>query len=132
MRIIQESRRVKGFIYNRFFNYDGYVDWGFSFECDKDGKTKLFAMSDPGQQNFLSCLLGVANERNVTDKGIMCWPSEYKEPAIGLCEDCGAQVTLDDFTNTCSCGADYNWGGQRLAPRECWGEETGEHWSECV
>jgi len=24
------------------------------------------------------------------------------------------------------CGADYNWNGTRLAPREQWGEETGE------
>ena len=37
-----------------------------------------------------------------------------------------------DFTNTCECGQDYNSGGQLLAPREQWGEETGEHWSECI
>ena len=31
------------------------------------------------------------------------------------------------FTNTCDrCGDDYNSAGQRLAPREQWGEETGE------
>jgi hypothetical protein len=30
------------------------------------------------------------------------------------------------MTNTCECGRDYNWGGQLLAPRSQWGEETGE------
>lgn len=45
---------------------------------------------------------------------------------------CGSDVACDDFTNTCShCGADYNFNGDRLAPRSEWGEETGEHWSEC-
>jgi hypothetical protein len=45
---------------------------------------------------------------------------------------CGVWLECDQFTNTCErCGADYNWGGQRLAPREQWGEETGEHWTEC-
>lgn len=44
---------------------------------------------------------------------------------------CGEEVHCVSFTNTCSCGADYNFAGQELAPREQWGEETGETWSEC-
>ena len=39
---------------------------------------------------------------------------------------CGRTVTCSSFTNTCPCGADYNMSGSRLAPREQWGEETGE------
>lgn len=46
---------------------------------------------------------------------------------------CGAWLRCDRFTNTCDrCGADYNMSGARLAPREQWGEETGEHWTECI
>jgi len=45
---------------------------------------------------------------------------------------CGQFVTCEHFTNTCECGADYNHAGQRLAPRSQWGEETGEHWTECL
>lgn len=52
-----------------------------------------------------------------------------KVPAIGRC-DCGRNVVLANFTNTCDCGRDYNWNGSLLAPREQWGEETGEHWSD--
>lgn len=47
-------------------------------------------------------------------------------------ECCGNKITCANFTQTCpTCGADYNFAGQRLAPRSQWGEETGEHWTEC-
>jgi hypothetical protein len=40
---------------------------------------------------------------------------------------CGEWLVCMGFTNTCeTCGADYNWSGQQLAPRSQWGEETGE------
>ncbi len=45
---------------------------------------------------------------------------------------CGREVYCDGFTTTCDCGADYNWNGQRLAPRSQWGEETGESYSDIV
>ena len=45
---------------------------------------------------------------------------------------CGEWLSLERFTNTCSkCGVDYNGSGQILTSRSHWGEETGEHWSEC-
>lgn len=47
-------------------------------------------------------------------------------PAVGICEECGCDVYLTGFTNTCECGADYNMSGHLLAPREQWGSETGE------
>ena len=56
---------------------------------------------------------------------------ETRDPAIGLC-DCGREVELSGFTNTCDCGRDYNWGGTLLAPREQWGEETGEHLADIM
>lgn len=51
-------------------------------------------------------------------------------PAVGRCV-CGREVILDAFTCPCDCGRNYNQSGDLLAPREQWGEETGEHWSEC-
>jgi hypothetical protein len=51
----------------------------------------------------------------------------HTSPAIGKC-DCGNEVALRWFTNTCDkCHQNYNSSGQRLAPVEQWGEETGEH-----
>jgi hypothetical protein len=44
-----------------------------------------------------------------------------------IIECCSVKLGCPDFTNTCpKCQADYNWAGQLLAPREQWGEETGE------
>ena len=54
-------------------------------------------------------------------------------PAVGICEVCGSQVVLSaSLANTCSCGAEYNLFGQRLAPRSQWGEETGESLSDIL
>lgn len=52
-----------------------------------------------------------------------------KNPKTIKCKSCQkATVTLAGFTNTCDvCGADYALDGGLLAPREQWGEETGEH-----
>lgn len=45
---------------------------------------------------------------------------------------CTREVLCYGFTNTCDCGADYNSSGQHLAPREQWGEETGESLSDIL
>ena len=64
---------------------------------------------------------------------------EYGYPAFTLVRvdgavrcDCYNVVTIDDcMTNTCTrCGADYNGNGSQLAPREQWGEETGETYAD--
>lgn len=49
---------------------------------------------------------------------------EYNEMNnIRVCEDCGEEVSCNSFTNYCSCGAMYNFAGQRLAPIEEWDDE---------
>jgi hypothetical protein len=45
---------------------------------------------------------------------------------------CGVELVLQGFTTTCECDRDYNWNGLCLAPREQWGEETGEHPADVV
>jgi len=61
-------------------------------------------------------------------------PNEYTEwakiiPVVNC--SCGEEIECTSFTNTCDCGNDYNFAGQLLAPREQWGEETGEDWHDC-
>lgn len=66
------------------------------------------------------------------DEEITSTENRRKVAAIGKC-GCGVLVHLGDFTNTClKCGADYNWNGARLAPREQWGQETGEHYLDIL
>ena len=46
--------------------------------------------------------------------------------------DCGSILELwDSWANGCNCcHREYNSGGQQLASREFWGEETGEHYAD--
>ena len=67
-----------------------------------------------------------------TDMKILSQRQGRSAPAIGECDVCQRPVRLEYFTNSCECGADYNTFGQRLAPREQWGHETGEHWTDLL
>ena len=40
--------------------------------------------------------------------------------------DCGLEVVCAQDVNECKCARDYNMSGQAMAPRNLWGEETGE------
>lgn len=109
----------------RMFQWDdGAPGSGFGFTSDAAGNVTT---SNPdAERNYRACLTGSVNGRAVIDLGVETYHHSYTHPAIGRCH-CGAEVELDSFTNTCDrCGRDYNSAGQELAPREQWGEETGE------
>jgi hypothetical protein len=105
---------------------------GFSFPCDQDGKVDVSIMAEPAQRNYLACLSGQVDGCPVYGPTLERDRWTWREPAVGECEVCRREVILDRATCACECGADYNAMGQRLAPREQWGHETGEHWSDCV
>jgi hypothetical protein len=127
MKIVRNSEFVRSVSYAHVFNWAEYgaerFRCGFGFDCDSEGE--VLNLNPAAQKNYVACLTGAVDGKPVIDLGIERREHEYREPAIGRC-DCGCNVTLDGFTNTCDCGADYNSAGQRLAPREQWGEETGE------
>ena len=82
--------------------------------------------SDIGYQNYLRVL-----ESGEYELGYYENEFSYRVPAQVKC--CDVWLSLGKFTNTCSlCDADYNGSGQLLATRQCWGEETGEHWTNCL
>ena len=81
--------------------------------------------NDIGYQNFLKVL-----EEGNYKMGYYENKFFNRVPARIKC--CNQWLSLGSFTNTCEhCSADYNSGGQLLANRRFWGEETGEHWTEC-
>lgn len=122
MKIIRPSEYVENVYYNREFRWRNTSGAGFGFPCDEHGNLEPLTNPD-AQRNYEMCL---SSPDKLIDHGVQRYVSHYREPAIGLC-DCGTEVVLDGFTNTCeNCQADYNSAGQRLAPREQWGEETGE------
>lgn len=127
MKIIRKRERKTKIEYNLSFSWKHDPSSGFSFPCDEKGKL-LLPLSKAAEANYNNCING---KYDVINEGIRKHSWTYTEPSIGLCS-CGEEVYLDSFTNTCDkCERDYNIQGQELAPRSQWGEETGEHWSEC-
>ncbi len=95
---------------------------GFAFPCDAAGNVDASKVPD----SYPEAITGTVNGKPIGKPYVQTWTHRYREPAIGVCDDCGGDVELDRFTCACECGADYNTAGQQLAPRAQWGEETGE------
>jgi len=96
----------------------------YHFDCDEGGVVDESKLPPLALENYRKCI--ASDEKGRFER----YERGHSEPAIGKCS-CGREVTLANFTNTCGCGADYNSGGQMLACRSQWGEETGEHWTDC-
>lgn len=128
MKIIQRSHFETIVEYRLFFQRRGEsYGTGCSFECDATGKVKD-GLPIAAQLNYRRSSLNL--EGTYDPPIVEKLEHPYRHPTIGECA-CGAQVELAGFTNTCECGRDYNGSGQELAPREQWGEETGESWFDC-
>lgn len=125
MEIISESEVIETVYYELFFGYvDGGPHDGFGFPATADGLDLPALERRPAAlENYKLCLDGT---HQVKPGRLIELKHRYRQPAVGKCS-CGCEVTLDGFTNTCDrCERDYNSGGQLLAPRSQWGEETGE------
>lgn len=111
----------------RSYDYEGSPGHGFCFPCDETGHVDTTQLQPEGRASLAMCEDGVTEGGvKIIDKGIITQSWTVTHPAQLRC-DCGVILKLWSFTNTCEdCGADYNHVGQRLAPREQWGEETGE------
>lgn len=104
---------------------------GCSFPCDEQGEILPEAINPASWANWHECLAGTIDGDPVRDLGVVEWDNVIKTPARLRC-DCGEELDLVGFTNTCLCWADYTMSGQRLAPRSQWGEETGESVSDIL
>lgn len=118
MRILSSSQRIRIEEFGLFFD-DGN-GCGACFDCDKAGSVDVSKMAPAARANYEE-RLAKGQRGYVQDFSRHFW-----QAAVGECA-CGAHVALQGFTNSCGCGRDYNSAGQLLAPRACWGEETGEH-----
>ena len=128
MKLIKERTTETKTYYTRGFTWKEDEQSGFSFDCTKEGK--MLNDNKSALDNYNKCIAG---EYEVNDLGIVENKESYRSPAIGICDKCNSKVELINNTNTCDkCETDYNMFGQQLAPRNQWGYETGEHWTECL
>jgi len=115
----REKRVTLGEYRHEFFDDEERLS-GYSFDCFADGTI-------PEPSNYHN----VKDDPNLIDGGIQYYERDFKTPATMKCV-CGEIVYMDNvMTNTCGkCARDYSIGGSLLAPREQWGEETGESYSD--
>jgi hypothetical protein len=154
MRIIKRREHHEESSYLLTFEYADSPGSGFSFPCHQDGKVKVDNLSELGRKNYVACMQGRVsvirgtqydrdNEpipgtgkvfmAEVLRAGVQEYKHAWSSPAIGECNHCGEEVLLSGFTNECrGCNTDYNSSGQELAPRECWGEDSGESVSDIL
>jgi len=107
------------------FDRIGETRSGYAFPIDTDGRVSA-DLADFAAVNLMELLTGThPDSATFQPPYVHTYAWRRTDPAVIRCA-CRRPVTLEGFTNTCECGADYNMSGQRLAARECWGEETGE------
>jgi len=138
MKIIQERGRETGFHHYHVFSDPETNEQRYSIQVNQDGTLHHWeegnyrhkpedplTMREWREQNFAD-IKAEAAQGLLRDVGIKQMSFTFAVPKIGLC-DCGTQVELERFTNTCDgCGTDYDSSGNGLAPRSQWGEDTGE------
>ena len=130
MQISRRRERKEETTYSLYFERISLPGSGFSFPCDKDGKVFEKDLHPCALTNYQNLVAG--KEEGYKAGEITSSVHRHVEPAVGLCNHCNKEVPLHGFTNTCECGTDYNMSGQELAPREQWGEETGESLSDIL
>lgn len=118
MKIIEQAKVEYRALYSRDFS-DKTNNYGFKFDCDKDGN--LTTEFDSAKRNYQDCING--KHPDLIDKGIVEHIDKIKTPMIGECT-CGKHIYLYSFTNECDkCGRLYNNFGQELAPANEWEEQ---------
>jgi hypothetical protein len=122
MQIIRKGQRIKRAEFALSFEWKDMPGAGFSFPCSKEGVVILDKTALTAQESLAACLDGTYE---VTPQGVRDYSYSYWEPALGRCE-CNGIVKLEDFTNTCQCGREYNSSGQLLSPRSQWEEPWDE------
>lgn len=127
IKIIRPRQRKTVGLYCQAYRYASDRFAGFSFPCDKNGIIQRDTMQEAALANLEACERGEVNGQKMVGPILEDCSYDYTEPAIGICENCGAEVSLDDaMTNDCEgCGALYNGSGQRLKPVQHWFGEDG-------
>jgi hypothetical protein len=126
MEIIQHRESKTSIFFCLEFERKGEKGCSYSFPCNEGGE--LEELNAAAYFNYQKC---INNPDRYINKGVQKHSCLCITPRIGRCE-CGEEIYLDGFTNSCDCGRMYNWAGQELAPVSQWGEETGEHPSDIL
>ena len=125
MRFISHRERIEEVVHEVYFHAPNDKGSGFTFASTEDGVIIEEGLNPAAAANLAKCRARVAAGELVAE--YQEFHNVNYEPAVIRC-DCGAKVTLwSSWASGCDrCGVEYNGGGQKLAPRDQWGSETGE------
>lgn len=133
MRITQQRERHTVVEYRLGFQDVADPAYGYSFKCDEHGAIDLLDLLDKpaAEANYIKCIAGI-RAGTILPRGKETYTHTYITPKMGVC--CDTEFELSSFTNWCpDCDQPYNSAGQALSRNyQQWGEETGEHWTECI
>ena len=120
MKIIRKRERIDETYYEHHFDFPDHNS-GYSVPCDKDGNVQF--NTDAARKNYNRCISGEIPD--LMDCGIITKEQSYLQHAVGICDHCGQEITLqDEFCGACQCqcGQWYSINGQALLPPEQWQE----------
>lgn len=120
---IKEERHEKTFVEYRL-NYFVDETGGYSFPCDENGKVND-DLHPVALKNLKFCQQNPDKFKNPGQ--VEKITHTYMEPAIGICDICGAEVRLEnEYMSACQCkkcGQWYNLWGQQLLPPDRWEDD---------
>ena len=121
-------KRVQVESFEMSFEYKNHPGAGYGFECNSAGVIKTALMNPEGIKSLEFCMAGGDESDPILPGKLRDCSYSYMANGSCECPRCHVKVWLSDaFWNTCdNCGADFDGNGNMLAPREQWGEETGE------
>lgn len=118
--------------YRLFFERKSERGSGFSYECDKDGNVFVDKLHPCARAGYEELRTTTSWQETFHPPYVEEIPRIIVHYAAIRCR-CRREVVLSgNYESECECGQLYNLYGQALAPREQWGEETGETYSDIV
>jgi len=111
MKIIKEKTRESQESYYREFILKEDKLCRFIFDCDAEGNLDQTGWTVTRIQKYSDCING---KISVIDRGVKKRVMNYTLPAIGICDVCGEEVMLDNYSCSCTCGANYTMEGKKV------------------
>jgi hypothetical protein len=127
MLIIKKAHRGFRTVYQRRYYHSPNrpADGWYGFECDSSGRVFVEILKDKALDNYLQASTTFTVDGYPVYGGHVhsyeLWESNC---AVGMCNHCDSNVLLNQYSNRCECGAEYNIIGQEVIPY--WHREHGQ------
>ena len=119
MLIVKKAHRGFRTVYQRRYYHSPTnpgAGW-YGFECDSSGNVFTYMLEDKGLDNYIQASTTFTVDGYPVYGGDVhsyeLWESNC---AVGQCNHCDRSIMLNQYSNQCECGAEYNIIGQEVVP----------------